>query len=260
MIWSIYLIVNHRNFKVYVGQTKRSVNKRFIGHCSKKKNASSVHFAIKKYGRESFSIEIIDSAFSQTEANIKEEFWIKEFKSSNKKTGYNILDKANGIKEYNKGRKFSEEHKRNISLSMTEDRKKALLALNVKQWVLISPEGEKFEITNLNKFCEEKGLCPANMVKLTTKRKSHYHLGWQCFKKEFFSEDQVLPPRGKINCGELNLPWIDFLMPCGEIKRIENIQSFCRENSLDQSAIYKLIKGKQKSCKGIKVYTPNSSS
>lgn len=259
MIWSIYLLTNHRNYKIYVGQTRRLVHKRFIGHCSKKKTVSKIHSAIKKYGRESFSIEVIDVAFSQNEANFKEEFWIKTLKSTERNIGYNVLSEVKGIRETNTGKKFSEVHKMKMSLSMTENRKKALLELNEKEWVVISPDGEILNIKNLQKFCEANGLDPANMVRLTTTCDRSYHKGWQCFKKEQFSKEKILPKKTKISCKNIEFNYVDFIFPNQKIVRSDNIYAFCKENSLDSSSIYKLIRGIKETYKGIRVYTPNSS-
>lgn len=54
--------------------------------------------AIKKYGKEVFTIEEIDGANSQSELNYKEWFWIMQYESTNRLKGYNLKSGgANGL-------------------------------------------------------------------------------------------------------------------------------------------------------------------
>jgi len=55
-------------------------------------NILDTHFAraIRKYGKENFIIEMIDTAESQDELNQKEQYWIRYYDSVNK--GYNETD------------------------------------------------------------------------------------------------------------------------------------------------------------------------
>ena len=61
----IYKISNNINDKVYIGQTIRPIEDRFRRHISDAiNNILDTHFAraIRKYGKENFHIEMIDSA------------------------------------------------------------------------------------------------------------------------------------------------------------------------------------------------------
>ena len=89
----IYKITNIQNDKVYIGQTIRPVKQRFHRHINDAlNNVLDTHFAraIRKYGKDSFKIEIIDTAQTQDELNQKEQYWIKQYDSVNK--GYNETD------------------------------------------------------------------------------------------------------------------------------------------------------------------------
>ena len=89
----IYKITNLKNNKVYIGQTIRKVEERFKRHINDAiHNILDTHFAraIRKYGKECFKIEIIDSALTQDELNIKEQMYIRQFNSI--KEGYNETD------------------------------------------------------------------------------------------------------------------------------------------------------------------------
>lgn len=89
----IYKISNSINNKVYIGQTIRPIEERFKRHINDATNyILDTHFAraIRKYGKESFYIEEIDSANNQEELNLKEQHWIRYYDSIN--NGYNETD------------------------------------------------------------------------------------------------------------------------------------------------------------------------
>ena len=86
----IYKITNIQNNKVYIGQTIRPIKDRFHRHLNDAlNNVLDTHFAraIRKYGKENFIIEEIDSAIDQDELNKKEQYWINYYNSVN--DGYN---------------------------------------------------------------------------------------------------------------------------------------------------------------------------
>lgn len=85
----VYLITNIINNKQYVGQSTRSLEKRWSEHCCQGTTArSAIKSAIKKYGKENFTIAIIDQANNINDLNKKESFWIKELDSFG--NGYNL--------------------------------------------------------------------------------------------------------------------------------------------------------------------------
>ena len=78
MFGIIYKISNSINDKVYIGQTVRTIKKRFACHIgSALKNEfpdNYFHRAIRKYGKDCFKIEQIDEADSKEELNEKEKY------------------------------------------------------------------------------------------------------------------------------------------------------------------------------------------
>ena len=89
----IYKITNIQNNKVYIGQTIRPIEKRFKRHLNDAlNNILDTHFAraIRKYGKDSFIIEEIDTAQTQDELNQKEQYWIRYYNSVEE--GYNETD------------------------------------------------------------------------------------------------------------------------------------------------------------------------
>lgn len=92
-ILDIYRITNDLNGKVYIGQSKNPVTDRFKRHLQDAKSGRlNTHLAraIRKYGEGHFHVDVIDSAKTQEELNLKEQFWIRKYDSVN--TGYNETD------------------------------------------------------------------------------------------------------------------------------------------------------------------------
>lgn len=84
----IYKITNHVNNKIYVGQTVQPLYKRWWRHCHSG-GKSVIGNAIEKYGKENFSVEVIDHANTLDELNEKEIKWI-EYYNCVSPNGYNI--------------------------------------------------------------------------------------------------------------------------------------------------------------------------
>lgn len=136
-MYIIYKVLNGINKKIYIGKTIRDTDD-YLG------SGKLINRAIKKYGIENFSKEIIDTAESIAELNEKEKCWIKEYNSTDLTIGYNIAFGGNGgdlftnnpnkeiiRKKYSRkgkdnpmfGRKHSDETKKRISLNKKGQRK-----------------------------------------------------------------------------------------------------------------------------------------
>lgn len=95
----VYKITNNINGKIYVGQSKNSAEYRFNQHFrearSKLKHGKtnvSFHNAIVKYGKESFSYEVLEEIDDIQLLNEREIYWIKYLNSNDRNIGYNIGD------------------------------------------------------------------------------------------------------------------------------------------------------------------------
>ena len=89
----IYKITNIQNNKSYIGQSIRPVEQRFHRHINDAlNNILDTHFAraIRAYGKESFKLEVIDTANTQDELNQKEQYWIQYYNTV--EDGYNETD------------------------------------------------------------------------------------------------------------------------------------------------------------------------
>lgn len=97
----IYKITNIQNGKIYVGQTIQSFKSRMNEHKKKMRNGANfpLYNAMRKYGIDNFTFEVISSAASQEELNEKEIFWINYF-NSEYPNGYNLTSGGAGTLNY----------------------------------------------------------------------------------------------------------------------------------------------------------------
>ena len=100
----VYGGINTVNDKIYIGQTFRTIEIEWgslLSHAStlirKKKSGEKLHRnlkryiirAIAKYGRQAWNLKLLDIAYSKTELDDKEDYYILEYDSMNPKKGYN---------------------------------------------------------------------------------------------------------------------------------------------------------------------------
>ncbi len=89
----IYKITNLKNGKIYIGQTVQELRGRWHEHSRPRRGSdatrSAISAAIQLYGKESFKSEVIDTAASLDELNIKEATYIKAFNCL-APNGYNL--------------------------------------------------------------------------------------------------------------------------------------------------------------------------
>jgi len=101
----IYKTINLINGKIYIGQDSKNDDK-YIG------SGYLLSEAIKKYGKDNFKKEILDICEDKKDLDNKEIYWIKYYKSTDKKIGYNISNGGTGGKlvevEWKKGRSYEE--------------------------------------------------------------------------------------------------------------------------------------------------------
>jgi group I intron endonuclease len=134
----VYKITNKVNGKVYLGQTNDHVQ-RWAQHRSAALNEPTqvVARAMKKYGIDSFTFEVVGSCRTLKEVNDFEPQFIEQYNSCDPKFGYNVekggggmprspetcKKMSEGIRKYyethnskRKGQKLTEEHKKNVSI------------------------------------------------------------------------------------------------------------------------------------------------
>jgi len=114
-IGNIYIIKNHINDKIYIGQTTSTIEKRFKRHLSDAKNPNrkgclKLYNAINKFGGKNFYIEHLASAKGRENIDFLEIYFIKNYDSI--KNGYNI--KSGGHHDYKQVLTDEEKQRRSI--------------------------------------------------------------------------------------------------------------------------------------------------
>jgi group I intron endonuclease len=92
----IYKITNLTNGKIYIGQTvQKNPKVRWYSHLADAREGSKnyLHNAIRKYGADNFTWEVIDTAESIDNLNTKEAFWLAEYRKSHRV--YNLREAGN---------------------------------------------------------------------------------------------------------------------------------------------------------------------
>jgi len=91
----IYKFTHIETGRCYIGQTIQDPNRRRLEHICDSRHVTKNHFhnALKKYGIENFTFEVIAEASSLEELNILEDKFINQFDSIN--NGFNIRNGGN---------------------------------------------------------------------------------------------------------------------------------------------------------------------
>ena len=109
----VYKIVNQVNNKIYFGITTQLLKIRWQQHkCNSNKKNYHLYNAIKKYGFDNFSIEVVKICDSEKEMYDTEVKLISKYKSNNRLFGYN---NSRGGESSRFGCKVSDSTKRKIS-------------------------------------------------------------------------------------------------------------------------------------------------
>ena len=109
----IYKITNEINGKIYIGKhSTDNLNDGYMG------SGVVLRQAIKKYGLENFTKEILEFCYKEVELNDLEKHYIDKYKSTNSNIGYNLTkggDGTLGLTPWLKGKHLSDEIKKKMS-------------------------------------------------------------------------------------------------------------------------------------------------
>lgn len=163
----IYKITNILNGKIYIGQTSESIRRRFKRHIyDSKSKETSIARAIRKYGHENFSVEVLCVINAKTIFELDELLNKNEVEQINNLksmgNGYNQTIGGNGVRGY----KISEKRKKQLREKFEVLLKKQRLPINVydNDGNLVKRFGSIFEAsketgfsrTAIKKCCETK--------------------------------------------------------------------------------------------------------
>lgn len=181
---NLYIIRNEKNpKKVYIGITSyENIQKRLWMHIAEanRGNKRKLCAAIRKYGKESFSIELLKVIPIEKALEIEANY-IKKYDSfqngyNSNPGGYGCLFHTEETKRkmslnsprYNKGKIRTAEHCKNLS-----DSKKGKISWT-KTWKITFPDGTIEISTNMAEFCRIHNLHRGNMSSVAKGTLKHY--------------------------------------------------------------------------------------
>ena len=141
-MFSIYKITNKVNGKIYIGYTEKSPEERFAGHLSEaRRPRSPLQKALKKYGKDSFTVEAIFQHHDKDYVlNDREQYYIETYENIvGKENMYNVAPGGLGgdrsmsprHKEYIKTRDITGKNNPFYGKSHTEENKAYLRKINL---------------------------------------------------------------------------------------------------------------------------------
>jgi group I intron endonuclease len=149
----IYKITSIIDNKIYIGQTKNSLEDRWRSHLNKNSHCRYLSSAIQKHGVANFKFELVCISFDEKLDEIEKEY-IKKFNCL-VPNGYNLKEGGNSSKH-------NEETKQKISQSL-KGRKDIIYAKpqlgkphneETKQKISNSTKGRKFKLESYIKRCK----------------------------------------------------------------------------------------------------------
>lgn len=269
----IYQITNKVNGKVYIGQTKHSLEKRKKEHMNAVRTGikmSYIHKAIRRYGAGCFSWRVLYLCDDPLVLNLMETFKIMVNHSHVSEGGYNLTwggedNPMNSIEiriraknSINKAmKKFTgnnnvmynpivkQQHKEAIDrVTKTAEWREAFYKANEKQkgeYVITTPTGECYYILGLSEFCRKNNLQQSKMSEVAAGRRNH-HKGYKC---------QLVKHNKKGgHAKRIGTKLYHIIQPSGEVLDITNLTLFCKENGLSYNSMLSVLKGRQKYHKG----------
>lgn len=190
MFSNIYIIKNKVNNKLYVGQTT-NVEKRWKEHkyhgIHDENTSIYLYNAMKKYGIDNFTIEVIEKDIPLDQINDKETYWIKKLNTL-KPNGYNLTLGGEGTKGYimseDTKHLISEKAKERYS-GMSEEEKLEMISRLPKDGYDLDKmnEGYKNWLINATKTVKEESYKKAVKTK-KEKRYDFYNFSFGKMSKE----------------------------------------------------------------------------
>lgn len=193
----IYAVINNINGNIYIGKTTRNIDIRKKEHIQKALKYSKTYFhkALKKYGIENFSWEILDNSCTEEKSlNIKETYYIGYFtgvQQIKKKKVYNLTIGGEGTKSLNVWKSLSSRKQEEIKTKASERNsgknnffygKKGGKHICSKRYKLTSPNGKTYYIHGLRDFCRNNPSfnLKHNYLSYVARGKQKHYKGWLC--------------------------------------------------------------------------------
>lgn len=168
--WTVYCHTNKANGKMYIGITsKENQKRRWLGG-SGYKLCPYFYAAIKKYGWDGFTHEVLETGLTEEEASEAERLYIDFYDTDKKYKGYNIQPggiSSGGMSEDGK------ESLRAHNIGLNANKQRPVVAFDLKgnriaEFPLISFAAEHFGIkrsTLINHLRKPRGMCHGMIFK-----------------------------------------------------------------------------------------------
>jgi group I intron endonuclease len=218
----IYKITNNINKKCYIGQTARTLYKRYNGVKINRVDNEPLKRAYKKYGKENFIIEILEFDVPLDLLNDREKFYIKKFNCM-APNGYNLTEGGDN------GGKRAEELINRMKISQRNIRR--------KNYTLMK-DGVEYRFSSIAEFAELHGL-NRHVLAALLKRKCRSH-------KKFHHPD--IDIRFKRATDKIKI-----LEKDGKTYEVYNVMRFAIEHGLSEDCLYKILAGDGREHKGFHV-------
>lgn len=227
----IYRITNLINGKSYIGQTiYDKFNKRYSGGrwWDTTDNILLMNSA-KKYGKENFSVEILEENVSSLEIlNKLEEFYAEKY-NTYKPHGYNLRYCGDNRKLLPHQIEIIRNH-----ASRTYKLRK------VDTW-------EEIEVTNLREFCRQNGLREKALYSLVNKHNGIIVSHGFCLASRTKTEVQ------NRKCTTFRSFSVNLIDKNGKEIFVEDARDFARKNNLEKNSFNRLLNGKMLHYKGFRL-------
>lgn len=271
----IYKIINTTNQRFYIGSCKEFKNRSKNHLRSLEMNKHTNTFLLNdfnKCGTEAFVFEVLEVVEGTKEERLaREQFYLDQF-YDNQQQCYNFQRKAvsscgwkpkdpvensRKCKERSTAMWQRPEHVEKMKVVAnspenlarfhatchTKESKLKVGAKLAKHWgKVISPDGNVFDITNLNRFCTENRLCKEAMAEMIN-GKTYQAKGWRRF-------DEALVGVKFSATENQRSKEFEIISPDGVLFKSRNVTEFCRNQGLQQGNINNVLLGKRKSHKG----------
>lgn len=198
----IYRIVNVKNGKCYVGQTRQGLSRRKAEHISRLNLGERDHklyLAMKKHGVENFKFEVLCHCLKPQYMDELEILFIERFNSFNR--GYNATCGGNGVSDETRekmrqsmiGRKITWYDKivaarrakygpKMAARSQKETQHRGAAHVKAKSYRIKCPDGQIVKIKGLNQFCKQKGIDTSTLLGTLTGRQIR-HKGYTILER-----------------------------------------------------------------------------
>ena len=243
-IMIIYKSTNKITQKVYIGQTKHTLDKRIKNHIKESKINSDRPFmlSINKYGIDNFTFEIIDSANNLDELNDKEIYWIN-FYNSVFPNGYNVTGGGQG-KKIHKDKIWGKNKDRILEFNKSAS----------KKWIIINKDNNIIRMIGKEEYFEKLGMDTGDVSRMSKtlsqgKNRKRYN-GYYCFIDNRESDETILDIVSKLD-DFYNKEYKIYNRITQETKILkkDEVYSFCISENYDYSSFLRMVKGQFNSYK-----------